>query len=429
MSKFECFLKGSIMKTKLYFLTPLLLFALSACNSDDPSSSETDVPAAKERQDIPLTRSETQLADHTLDFSLALLRQASLQEAGKNMLVSPLGTAALLNLMANGAESHTADELYAVLSPSGVSAGELNDFFSKLNTWLPELDNTTSLAQAYSLWMDDQFTVHSGYTDVAQSVLGADVRQLDFQNTQSQQQLYDWCSEKTEGCIREIDCPLADAQLVMLHALYFKGVWTDKFDPAQTRTETFRGSLREVAVPMMHDRQRAGYAVTESVTAVSLPYGNEAYSMLLVLPAAGTDMAQAGRALADGAWKELTSRLYGAQVDLKLPKFELAYDTSLIEMLQEMGIHDAFNGEADFSGLTPDPLYFNVFKQQSVLRVDERGTEAASVTWAGLDTSLPEGGEEPVAAVTFDRPFYFFIQEKSTGLMLFMGKVEELNPE
>ena len=143
------------MKTKLYFLTPLLLFALSACNSDDPSSSETDVPAAKERQDIPLTRSETQLADHTLDFSLALLRQASLQEAGKNMLVSPLGTAALLNLMANGAESHTADELYAVLSPSGVSAGELNDFFSKLNTWLPELDNTTSLAQAYSLWMDD----------------------------------------------------------------------------------------------------------------------------------------------------------------------------------------------------------------------------------------------------------------------------------
>ena len=177
---------------------------------------------------------------------------------------------------------------------------------------------------------------------------------------------------------------MADAQLVMLHTLYFKGAWTDKFDPAQTRTETFRGNLREVAVPMMHDRQRAGYAATESFTAVSLPYGNEAYSMLLVLPAAGTDMAQAGRALADGAWKELTSQLYGAQVDLKLPKFELAYDTSLIEMLQEMGIHDAFSGEADFSGLTPDPLYFNVFKQQSVLRVDERGTEAASVTWAGF---------------------------------------------
>lgn len=151
--------------------------------------------------------------------------------------------------------------------------------------------------------------------------------------------------------------------------------------------------------------------------------------MLLVLPAAGTDMAQAGRALADGAWKELTSRLYGAQVDLKLPKFELAYDTSLVEMLQKMGIHDAFSGEADFSELTPDPLYFNVFKQQSVLRVDEQGTEAASVTWAGLDTSLPEGGEEPVVAVTFDRPFYFFIQEKSTGLMLFMGKVEELSSE
>lgn len=101
----------------------------------------------------------------------------------------------------------------------------------------------------------------------------------------------------------------------------------------------------------------------------------------------------------------------------------------LLKCFRKWGIHDAFSGEADFSGLTPDPLYFNVFKQQSVLRVDERGTEAASVTWAGLDTSLPEGGEEPVVAVTFDRPFYFFIQEKSTGLMLFMGKVEELNPE
>lgn len=413
------------MKTKVCILTMLLLASLSACQSDDFSTDTDNILVAKERQDIPLTRSEAELVNYTTDFSLELFSQVCQQHQGRNMLVSPLGAAALLNLMANGADGNTADEIYAVLSPGGYDIQVLNGFYSKLNTWLPELDNTTTVTQAYSLWMDNKFGIKNSYVDFAKSVMDAEVIQVDFENPQSQQALYQWCSEHTDGLIEKIGCSLSDAQLVLLNALYFKGTWANKFEVSQTQKDTFYGNGQTSAVQMMHNKQTAGYAVNENFTVVSLPYGNEAYSMLLVLPAENTDMVQAAQALGHNVWNDLSTRMAGRDIDLNLPKFELENEMSLVEVLRAMGIREAFSDKANFSQMTDDSAFFNIFSQKSLICVDEKGTEASSVTWAGLDTSTG-GGNATALSVVFNRPFFFFIQEKSSGVILFMGKVENL---
>ena len=58
---------------------------------------------------------------------------------------------------------------------------------------------------------------------------------------------------------------------------------------------------------------------------------------------------------------------------------------------------------------------FDLFHQSNI-KVDEKGTEAtaATVLWATAGGSLP---------FEADRPFMFLIQDRDTGLILFMGRV------
>jgi serpin B len=81
---------------------------------------------------------------------------------------------------------------------------------------------------------------------------------------------------------------------------------------------------------------------------------------------------------------------------------------------------NAFTDQADFTGMTDlKPLFISKVIQKAFIGVDEDGTEAAAATAVIGDTAgLPP---QPVV-VTFDRPFLFFIQDK-TGLVLFSGQV------
>lgn len=212
-----------------------------------------------------------------------------------------------------------------------------------------------------------------------------------------------------------------DASRAALH-----GTWKGKFDESATREEKFYGADRTSTVQMMHnDKLAVRYAANDDLQVLLLPYGNEAYSMGIVLPGEGVSIRQAGQSLA-ADWKKLADKTVSLQVDLKLPKFKLVYETSLIEAAQALGIKDAFLSVADFSKLTDSDLYITLFKQKSLIDVDEKGTEASSVTIIGGDTSPGPGDTPEASTIVVDHPFLFFIQEKSTGLMLFMGKIENL---
>lgn len=88
-----------------------------------------------------------------------------------------------------------------------------------------------------------------------------------------------------------------------------------------------------------------------------------------------------------------------------------------------MGMKDAFDN-ADFSKMSDADLCVGLLKQFTYVNVDEEGTEAAAVTIGGMDLSAP--GPGVVTPFYVNRPFAFMIKEKSTGTILFMGKVTKL---
>ena len=75
-----------------------------------------------------------------------------------------------------------------------------------------------------------------------------------------------------------------------------------------------------------------------------------------------------------------------------MPSFDTRVQTDLVEPLQKLGIHDAFDSNAaDFSGIDGKrDLYVSDVKHEVVVHVDENGTVAAGAT-AGImrETAAP----------------------------------------
>lgn len=87
-----------------------------------------------------------------------------------------------------------------------------------------------------------------------------------------------------------------------------------------------------------------------------------------------------------------------------------------------LGMGIAFSNAADFSGISEDVrLTIGEVKHKSFVEVNEEGTEVAAVTSVGMiTTSMPQ-----VYPFTVNRPFLFVIREMNTGLILFVGQVND----
>lgn len=142
--------------------------------------------------------------------------------------------------------------------------------------------------------------------------------------------------------------------------------------------------------------------------------------MVVLLPGEETDLDSLNPEEANGWLNELNPR----QVEVHLPKFKFQKKLRLDSVLRELGMKEAFiPDQADFSGIagTRD-LYIGLVLHEAMVDVNEKGTEAAAATAVGIRaTSLPPP-EDPVV-FRADRPFYFAIRDRETGVILFLGQL------
>lgn len=402
-----------------------LLCILAACQSDDNSS-----PQPKPRKDIALTRVEQEMTDLGTDFAFRFFNQVCKTEVEKpNLFISPLSASLCLSMIANGASGNTLSEMTDVLGFSGYSLEEMNNYNKKLVEALLDLDNTTQLGIANSIWIKQGFGVHDDFVSVNKKIYDAQVQELDFASPKAPDIINSWCAGKTNNCIKEVLTEMpASARMYLLNALYFKGIWKNQFKKSDTKAELFTSvdGSRSTVQMMNMSRERFNYTENECFSIAEFPYGNEAFSMVVLLPAEGKSLEECLPQLTDEHWREWSNTLSGTMLNVKLPRFELKYDKGLIEDMQEMEMKDAFDSRcADFSKMSNEELFVDLLQQYTYVKVDEEGTEATAVTIAGMvDAAAP--GSSAVIPFYVDRPFVFLIKEKSTGTILFMGKVTKL---
>lgn len=408
------------------------------------SSSETieDVGGPKyvnmyqEVKPVQLTAEQTVFANDNNGFTLNFFQSLNGKMKNRSIVCSPLSITYVLSMVNDGATGTTEQELEQTLGFHKGCIQAVNDYCKNLIDNLPHVDEKVQLNIANAIFVNDKYQLKKQFQQDMANYYDAKAEALDFSSPSTLERINGWCDEKTRGMIPTI-LERVDPRTVsyLLNAIYFKAEWASMFEKNETREEVFTTPDGETRVPLMHQNVYMNYLRNDQYAAVSIPYGNGQWMMTVMLPEDGKTTDDVISSLAASGWSTdfLKNPLREARryaVDLKLPRFETAFDTDdaggLIELLKGMGIRRAFDGNsAEIPNMCENgDLYISMMKQKAKIKVNEEGSEAAAVTIAGVNFTSAGGDtqEPPKATFHANRPFVYLIHEQSSGVILFVGK-------
>ena len=171
---------------------------------------------------------------------------------------------------------------------------------------------------------------------------------------------------------------------------------------------------------MMEQTTVLPYYVDKYLQCVEMPYGNGAFSMVAILPANDMDIDQLINYLDDATWQNIVNKFQERMLPLKLPRFKIECEIPLNEPVRNVGMQQIFYG--GFANISDVSLAVSIIIQKTFVEVNEEGTEAAAVTVIAMDGASP--GYVPPSFIA-NRPFLYLIKEKSTGAILFIGRMDE----
>ena len=351
-----------------------------------------------------------------------LLGEACREMDKENICLSPLSAQFAMAMVANGAEGKTRTEIIDIMqlgdSANAKSRKLLDDIATK-TVWNEHGD----IRIANSIWIREDFDVKQEFVETNKKFLDALVERAEF-NQETVNRVNEWCKENTNGKIPTILDRFKDSDMMLLiNALYLKAAWSKPFQESNTTNQKFTTEKgKQVKVPMMMMRSNEQFYKDDVVSMVTKRLQG-GYSMLFILPGEGVKCDEAAEYVA----KDFDTYLMNmtvSDVSLSLPKFTTDFGMSIKNTLANMGIKRAFGGKAQFGGISDEALYISDVVQKTYINVNEKGTEAAAVT--SVQVRLTSADRNPVARMTVDRPYVFFIQDNQSENILFVGKVVDL---
>ena len=351
-----------------------------------------------------------------IGFALSFFKSVNqTQKPVDNIVVSPYSAGVALSMLEEGAEGETKAEIDNALNGCMFRMEKLSE------------GDTVVVKSANSVWINDDFSVRNHYVSLLQKDYEALATTLDFADPATLHAINNWCSENTEGKITKIMSSLSpQMKMVLANALYFNAPWADKFDANLTRKSVFHGVSGDKDIKMMYRKGKYSYAEYQGCQIIELPYQGGRYSMFVALPPAGMDLNAIMPYVNESSFNAALGMMKSATVKFSLPKMRLETGLSLNDALKKMGVRTAFSAAADFKGISAmGPLALDSVAQKCYVDITESGTEAAAVTVAvvGLTAVRPE---PDIKTMTVDRPFVFFIADRTNENILFAGKIVNL---
>lgn len=363
-------------------------------------------------------------------FTFDLFKEVIKNGGAKNVFISPFSVSYALGMTYNGARGTTADAIADVLKYGGLENQEINRAYKNVMQVLTQLDPEVIFEIANSIWYKQGFPVEQEFLDINSQFFSSEVNGLHFGNPESSKIINGWVAEKTHDKIKKIISPPLDPEIVMIliNAIYFKGSWVSEFDKANTKEEPFYltdGS--ETKCDMMHQLAYYSYDHNQNYTVVNMPYGDSSYSMVAFLPPEGVNVDEVIFNLGEEGWRNALNFRRWGEVELYFPRFKLSYSLTLNKALKMLGMGIAFDRKnADFAGINPgDTLWIDKVLHKTFVQVDEEGTEAAAVTAVVMARPTSASDPPPPPVIRFDRPFVYAIYDKTSGTILFIGKIEK----
>ena len=365
------------------------------------------------------------LVDSLNDFSFDFYNKIALNEEG-NIFFSPYSIFTALSMAYEGARENTSLEMENVLNILQNNSPTLGSF-GRIYNLLNQKQEGYKISTANAFWAHEDYEFINEYLDLLKKFYMAEANELDFsKNVEAAEIINTWIEQQTNDKIKDMIKPdmLSDlTKLVLTNAIYFKGLWDSPFNPKMTYETDFRLTTGEIVkVDMMGDPKNSvfNFSETEDLQIIEMGYHGNDLSMLVILPKENNITSAESRMNFENLskWK---NDLYEKDINVEIPKFKFETKYSLNNILQDMGILDAFiPGAADFSGMDGTKnLFISKALHQAFVEVNEEGTEATAATTIIMElTAIPD-------SFRADHPFVLLIQHKETGAILFMGRVTD----
>ncbi|XP_072379558.1 serine protease inhibitor 42Dd-like [Diabrotica undecimpunctata] len=413
----------------------------------------------------------------TMGFRLQDILNMSTEQ---NLVVSPLSTAAIIGQLMIGADGEFREDLHDLLGLPPSSASFNVTYFGKerneslilpyatfhmqlailiknLRQRKPGEEFILNLANA--MFHNSDIDLRTVFTSSLNKMYDADIVPLDF-TKDTTRIINQWASDRTNGLIKSFlsSPPPSSTASMFLNSIYFYAEWETPFSDALNHMDTFTVSpSHNVSVLYMVGKMEdVPYVETKHYKLVCLPYKNRELGMYIFLPNIHHEHKYDIRKfLASLDPKEIVdslSNMKNRSVDVKMPKLHLTNTISLLKPLQKYATYKKIedNRTRQRNGNSLDnlvnqlkqyqnftrPAYTDIYLdnaargvnlkvsdifQQTIFSVNEKGTEAASVT-AG--TTFYEGGSK---SLFLGRPFSFFIRHEETQATIYWGTIT--NPD
>lgn len=364
------------------------------------------------------------------DFGVRLF-QASMEE-GKNTLISPLSVLYALAMTANGADGETLAQMEQVL---GMDVENLNSYMLAYLDLLPK-SKEYKMSLANSIWFKDDpdFIVEQSFLQTNADYYGADAYKAAFDES-TKNDINNWVKEHTDGMIPEIIDEIPDeAIMYLVNALAFDALWDEEYKEHQVRKGRFTmedGTHQDV--DMMHSEEYT-YLEDDLATGFMKFYKDRRYAFVAMLPNEGVSVSEYVSSLTGDHLLDMLSNPQDVTVFASIPKFETEYVIEMSEVLQKMGMTDAFDWKvADFSRLGTYNvdgmnICINRVLHKTFISVTEQGTRAGAATAVEM---VAEGAMviHEFKEVHLDCPFVYMLIDYETNLPFFIGSVMDMNGE
>lgn len=380
------------------------------------------------KQDVQIYK-DISLIKASDKFGLDIFKQEI--QGNKNVVISPLSLFTVFNIASSGASGETRKQMKSVMNISNYSEPQLNDGMNDLINFIAgnKENKYNSIADLYnSLWIDTNFEVKNSFIKTSKMYYNSETFKQKLETKKTVDDMNKWVSVKSKGLINKpIDKIDKNTVLAILNVLYFNDKWTQPFDKTNTKVEKFilqNGSA--INSKMMNAERNVSYYEDNETKAGIFDYSRG--SMMVLLPKGNINDFVAKLNI-----DKISKYNEEAQTDMakiKMPILNLNYANNLNKTLNKMGMvlpFDSNNANFDNIKANKAPLWISEVLHNCVVKVDEKGTKAVAFTGAIMTTKTVIATHE-IKELYLNKPFIFIIQDKSSKLILFVGKVDNPAP-
>jgi len=354
-------------------------------------------------------------------FSFKIFEQLYIK--GDNCFFSPYSIFGALSMTYAGAADNTKTDMEKTL---GITDNTIvHSGFKEITNSIMQ-NKEIQFLSSNSLWLQKNFKLEKEYTKLVEENYLAKCKNVDFKDEtdreKGRKEINTWVDKQTKGNITDFIKPgiLSESTaMVLIKAVYFKAIWQSEFSPQNTKNAKFLAVIGDsIDCKMMNNELKTNYFEDNLAQVIEIPYESNKSSMIVILPkdSAKSDLKQFGSAYLNKFYQHLEL----VDVNLSLPSFKMEVEYELSDALKKMGMKSAFDPGANFSGITgqKDLIVTNVL-HKSIIDVSEKGTEASSTT-AVISMRSTSINKKPIVFKA-DHPFIFFIKDRGTGVIIFMG--------